>query len=880
MILKRLSAKNGIALQLAFIVISVFGLSLFLKIAPNPEMQAVEGRSRVASTLAMSGTTLLSRRDPDALKELLNATVATQNDLKSIGLRTDKGQLVLAAGDHSDWQVEPEANGAQYQVPIFAGDKRWGTLELRYTPLTVTGWKAIFWTPWTPTVLFLGTVLFLVFRFYIGKVIHALDPSKVVPTSVRSALDTLAEGLLVLDHSGRIALANQAFAKFVNKSPESLVGKRAEVIPWITGDEEGIPMPWTLAMRDERPVANVMLQLEQNGVMSVFNVNCSPVLGHGGKYRGVLVSFDDVTLLEQNKRELRSARDAAESASRAKSEFLANMSHEIRTPMNAILGFTDVLRRGLAESRQHAMEYLNTIHSSGKHLLDLINDILDLSKVEAGRMQIEILETRPHDIIHDVVSVLGVKAREKGVFLEYNSNGAIPELIQSDPTRLRQIVTNLVGNAIKFTEKGGVKVTAGFHQEVAGESSLTIDVTDTGVGMSTKVLGNVFEPFVQADTSVTRKFGGTGLGLAISRKFARAMGGDIIVTSELGRGSTFSVRIPAGKTKGVRFTTAEDAIYEIRDRQQTRSENPLTIQLKTCRILVVDDGEANRQLLSVVLRRAGAMVELASNGQEAVDVVALRDFDLILMDMQMPLKDGYTATREIRGMRFKKPIIALTGNAMNGDEEKCLKAGCSDFLTKPVDIDVLLERLAAIVGRLDADAPSPTPSSSSNSIPLASTPVLGKPTPESGKPEAPRKAASAGLRIFAQKKSDPDLSASSRSTVTRPPLISRLPMDDPEFRDIVQNFVSRLEQELKAIDADLAASRFTELAKRAHWLKGAGGTVGFPEFTDPARRFEDAAKKSNPQALHETVSEIRELAGAIFIPPQAQELELTVTTGK
>ena len=332
-------------------------------------------------------------------------------------------------------------------------------------------------------------------------------------------------------------------------------------------------------------------------------------MGPDGKAGGVLISLDDVTELEQNKAELAQARDDAEAANRAKSDFLANMSHEIRTPMNAILGFTEVLKRGWGKNEREARKHLDTIHSSGKHLIELINDILDLSKVEAGRMEVERIDCEPHKVIREVVKVFNARAREKGVTLAFEAATPLPERIQSDPGRMRQIVTNLVGNALKFTERGGVRVVA----RMAGTRSapqLAIDVVDTGVGIPEDKIGKLFQAFVQADTSVTRKFGGTGLGLVLSRNFARALGGDITVTSVAGQGSTFTATVDTGALIGVRMLDPAEAT---RVDEEVAADSSLRWEFPARRILVVDDGPENREL--VCARAAGGGAHRRGGGE-------------------------------------------------------------------------------------------------------------------------------------------------------------------------------------------------------------------------------------------------------------------------
>jgi signal transduction histidine kinase/CheY-like chemotaxis protein len=421
-------------------------------------------------------------------------------------------------------------------------------------------------------------------------------------------------------------------------------------------------------------------------------------------------------------------------ANRAKSEFLTNVSHELRTPLTAILGFTGVLLEDEADRLSPAERWsrLHTIRRNGQHLLELINDILDVSKIEAGRMEVEWLIVSPARIVNDVVTLLTVRADEKDLALSATFEGRFPATVRTDPTRLRQILINLVGNALKFTEAGSVTVAARLVNSGAASAKLQFDVADTGIGMTADQLGRIFTPFTQADASCTRNYGGTGLGLAISRRLAQMLGGDITASSTPGRGSLFRLEIAAPEAakaaphEAMMFP-AETATGEtcpgqppaesrrsapVSDRSQSRPAEELTSlttsgqqlspaagQLAGMRILLAEDGPDNRELVGYVLRRAGGDVVIAENGRAAVDraraaEVSGRPFDIILMDMQMPVLDGYAATRELRAAGYAWPIVALTAHAMAGDRQRCLEAGCDDYTTKPIKRSELVALLA------------------------------------------------------------------------------------------------------------------------------------------------------------------------------------------
>jgi len=406
------------------------------------------------------------------------------------------------------------------------------------------------------------------------------------------------------------------------------------------------------------------------------------------------------------RQELELSRVQAVAASRAKSEFLANMSHEIRTPMTSVLGCAELIRADACNSDcggRHA-EALDVIVDSGRHLLDVINDILDLSRIEAGRMEVDARPAAPAQIVRDAVESLRIRADDRGLALETLIATDAPEFVLSDPLRLRQILCNLIGNALKFTERGSVTVQLA---KSADGTQLEFSVTDTGIGMTAEQLGRVFAPFEQADSSMSRRYGGSGLGLSISQKFAELLGGSLEARSKPGVGSTFTLKLPV---------TPCDPPPALPAVASDRVDAPNS--LEGLRVLLAEDSAVNRRLIARMLVKSGAHVTEAADGRAAVAALSSggefgaslaepAPFDVVLMDMQMPVLDGYSATRLLRELGSRAAIVALTAHAMSGDRERCLAAGCDDYATKPIsqrELVAVCLRVCANGGRSRATA--------------------------------------------------------------------------------------------------------------------------------------------------------------------------------
>ncbi len=494
----------------------------------------------------------------------------------------------------------------------------------------------------------------------------------------RSIIANMNLGLLEVNSEEEILFANQCFCDMSGFTTGELTGKKAAEL-FVRGEAvETAGQKNELRKKGISDAYEISVQ-NKKGETKWWLISGAPRFDDTGKLVGSIGIHLDITQQKQLELDLLEAREAAEQSAEAKEMFLANMSHEIRTPMNAIMGMSRQLNR--TKLNQEQAFYLDTIVKSSEHLLVLINDILDITKIEAGKMNLEHIGFRLCDTINHSLLVMEHKAEEKGLKLISENCPGAEVIFRGDPYRLNQILLNLISNAIKFTDRGSVTVSVIVQPEMNGTQLMNLSVKDTGIGMDPEYLDMIFRKFTQEDKSIARKYGGTGLGMSICKELTELMGGQIEIHSEKGKGTTVMVTIP--------FVTGSQ--QDLPEESQLIADSSL---LKGKRVLLVEDNEMNRLVASILLDNYEIITEEAMNGIEAINALKQKIYDLVLMDMQMPVMNGLEATEIIRrDINPHIPIIALTANAIKGEAEKCLQAGMNDYVSKPFEEEHLINTM-------------------------------------------------------------------------------------------------------------------------------------------------------------------------------------------
>ena len=526
---------------------------------------------------------------------------------------------------------------------------------------------------------------------------------KLIESKFRGLLESAPDSIVIVDEQGKIELVNKQTDTLFGYDRSELIGQPMEILlperfrkthvhlrAGYTAHPSSRPMGRDLNLYGRRKdgtefsvdVSLSPLETESGRLISAAIRDTSEQRASAAKLQKLLVE------LTKTQEDLNHSKCDAERASAAKTQFLAHMSHEIRTPIGAILGFADLMKNP-SNSLEENRKYMVIVERNSKQLLRLIDEILDLSKVEAGQMTIENIQFSLADMLADFISVKMLKAGENGIEFRFNPVTPIPDVICSDPFRLRQILDNIVGNAIKFTKNGYVELKVSFENPV-----LKFIVKDTGIGVSELQESRLFQPFSQADASTTRKFGGTGLGLVLSRSLAESLGGKLEFIATKGSGSTFLAEIksellPHAKLLGkAELSVIKGKLTEFQDSRKA---------LSGLKVLLIEDSDDNQLLITLYLQREGAEVKSASDGAEGVELALSENFDVLLMDIQMPILDGHEATKKLRRANYTKPIVALTAHAMKAEQNKCFESGFTEFLTKPIQKDALIEVLTRYV---------------------------------------------------------------------------------------------------------------------------------------------------------------------------------------
>ncbi len=495
--------------------------------------------------------------------------------------------------------------------------------------------------------------------------------------------------MAIASADGIIEWVNEGFERLTGYKPDDVIGTHADLL--YAGGISGLnpeSSGYKELMSTKQSVTYEAKNYRSDGTWHWVFTTLTPIINDEGEIVNIVAIDSDITARKEAELQLMQSKLRAEKLAKTKEDFLANMSHEIRTPMNAIVGMVQLLNDTSVSEKQ--AKYLKSISFASENLLSIINDVLDFSKLEADAVVFEETDIEIVECVDHIGDLFRSKAEEKGLELKTSVAENVPSKVIGDPTKVCQIMTNLLGNAIKFTEEGQVSLSVAQNGATDKVVELELAISDTGIGIPEEKRASVFSSFEQAETNTTRKYGGTGLGLAITKKLAEGMGGSINLSSEVGKGSTFSVVIP--------FAIAKEEKEEKEEAKQSK-ENPEIISLEGKRVLLVEDNELNQMVANEFLTSAGIDVTIVDDGALAVESVEKEKFDLILMDIQMPNMDGYQAAGKMRSDGIETPIIAMTAHAFSGEKEKCLAAGMNDYLTKPIKRDLLHAKISELLNK-------------------------------------------------------------------------------------------------------------------------------------------------------------------------------------